>query len=102
MEILHVSTGPCEAQATFMCTGIGVVRLNPMAMLPETRIPNAYVPICQLCYEHLADRYVSLVHVPTPAPAHHLSDCWGFDDGWACEPDCPIAVAHFTRVRAES
>lgn len=20
----------------------------------------------------------------------HLSDCYGFADGWGCEPDCPI------------
>jgi len=63
MEILHVATGPCEAQATFMCTGAGMLRLNPLAMLPASETPNAYVPICQPCYDRLADAYVSAVHV---------------------------------------
>jgi hypothetical protein len=62
MEILHVTTGPCEAQATFMCTGIGTPRLNPLAMLPDHLVEFDYVPTCQPCYDHLADQYVAEVH----------------------------------------
>jgi hypothetical protein len=63
MNTLHVTTGPCQAQATFMCTGAGMLRLNPLAMLPASEVPNAYVPICPPCYDHLADQYVSGVRV---------------------------------------
>lgn len=56
-------TGPCQAQATFMCTGEAAgERLNPMAMLPGSTITNAYVPMCQPCLEHLSDAYVKEVH----------------------------------------
>jgi hypothetical protein len=56
-------TDPCQAQATFMCTGQAAgERLNPLAMLPGSRVPNGYVPMCQPCYDHLADSYVAQVH----------------------------------------
>lgn len=56
-------TGPCQAQATFMCTGEAAgERLDPRAMLPDSEVSAEYVPMCQPCYDHLADGYVMAVH----------------------------------------
>lgn len=61
--------GPCQAQATFMCTGNAAgERLDPMSMLPTAERPLTgprYVPMCQPCYEHLSDQYVTELHQPT-------------------------------------
>jgi hypothetical protein len=55
------ATGPCQVQATFMCTRVGRIRLNPLAMLPDSTV-KPYASVCQACYEHLADQYVAEVH----------------------------------------
>jgi hypothetical protein len=56
-------TGPCQVQATFMCTTEAAgERLNPLAMLPGSTVPAGYVPMCQSCYDHLADAYVAAMH----------------------------------------
>jgi hypothetical protein len=56
-------TGPCRAQATFMCTGEAKgEHLNPLAMLPDSKVPAGYVPMCQPCKDHLSDLYVAAVH----------------------------------------
>ena len=56
-------TGPCQAQATFMCTGEARgAHLNPLAMLPDSKIPTDYVPMCLACKEHLSDAYVTALH----------------------------------------
>jgi hypothetical protein len=56
-------TGPCQVQATFMCTTEAAgERLNPLAMLPGSTVPAEYVPMCQPCYDHLADAYVTALH----------------------------------------
>jgi hypothetical protein len=56
-------SGPCQAQATFMCTGEARgEHLNPLAMLPGSTVSADYVPMCQPCKDHLSDRYVSEVH----------------------------------------
>jgi hypothetical protein len=61
-------TGPCQAQATFMCTGEARgERLNPLAMLPDSKVSTDYVPMCQPCLDRLADLYVAAVHTPTEA-----------------------------------
>lgn len=42
-----------------MCTGEAQgERLNPLAMLPDSELPNRYTPMCQVCYDLLADAYV--------------------------------------------
>ena len=56
-------TGPCQAQATFMCTGEARgAHLNPLAMLPGSEVPTDYVPMCPACKEHLSDAYVTALH----------------------------------------
>lgn len=57
-------TGPCQAQATFMCTGQAAgERLIPTSMLPDSLIKGPlYAPMCLPCYEHLADAYVTTLH----------------------------------------
>lgn len=56
-------TGPCQAQATFMCTGEAVgEHLNPLAMLPGSTVSADYVPMCLACKDHLSDAYVTAVH----------------------------------------
>lgn len=56
-------SGPCQAQATFMCTGEARgEHLNPLAMLPGSTVSADYVPMCQPCKDHLSDRYVSEAH----------------------------------------
>ena len=55
--------GPCRAQATFMCTGEARgERLHPLSMLPDSKIPADYVPMCPECHDHLADMYVNVLH----------------------------------------
>ena len=58
--------GPCQAEATFMCTGEAAgERLIPQSMLPTEDRPRTgpiYQPMCQPCYDHLADAYVATVH----------------------------------------
>lgn len=57
-------TGPCQVQATFMCTGEAEgERLIPTSMLPDALIPGPlYAPMCQPCYDHLADSYLAALH----------------------------------------
>lgn len=56
-------TGPCQAQATFMCTTQAAgERLDPRAMLPGSTVSADYVPMCTPCYDHLADAFVSALH----------------------------------------
>jgi hypothetical protein len=56
-------TGPCQAQSTFMCTGEAAgEHLNPLAMLPGSAVRPHYVPMCQPCYEHLADTFARERH----------------------------------------
>lgn len=58
-------TGPCQAQATFMCTGEARgEHLNPLAMLPGSEVSADYVPMCQPCKDHLSDQYVTQLHQP--------------------------------------
>lgn len=66
-EIIHLPdptvTGPCQAQATFMCTGEARgEHLNPLAMLPDSTVSADYVPMCQPCKDHLSDAYVKELH----------------------------------------
>lgn len=61
-------TGPCQAQATFMCTGEAYgEHLNPLAMLPGSTVSADYVPMCLPCKDHLSDAYVTARH-STVAP----------------------------------
>lgn len=46
--------GPCTVKVTFACEGEGMERLNPLAMLPKSTVPNRYSTICQTCYDTLA------------------------------------------------
>lgn len=62
MNILHVTTGPCEMQASPFCTGTGIIRLDPMSMTGCTAPFTAYAPCCQDCYDVRADMFVSQVH----------------------------------------
>lgn len=57
-------TGPCQVQATFMCTGQAAgERLIPTSMLPDSLIKGPlYAPMCLPCYEHLADAYIAETH----------------------------------------
>lgn len=57
-------TGPCQVQATFMCTGEAAgQRLIPTSMLPDSPIKGPlYAPMCLACYEHLADAYLTTLH----------------------------------------
>jgi hypothetical protein len=57
-------TGPCQVQATFMCTGEAVgMRLIPTSMLPDALIPGPlYAPMCLPCYEHLCTVYLTALH----------------------------------------
>jgi hypothetical protein len=55
-------TGPCQLQASFLCTGEGIERLNPTDMLSPASSFRQYVTCCQECYDHQADAYVATVH----------------------------------------
>lgn len=52
-------TGTCEVAVSFTCDNRGMERLNPLAMLPGSDLPNRYTRICQPCYDALADVYVA-------------------------------------------
>lgn len=57
-------TGPCQVQATFMCTDQAAgERLIPTSMLPDALIPGPfYAPMCLPCYEHLSTVYLATLH----------------------------------------
>lgn len=62
------ATGPCQVQATFLCTQEAAgERLIPTSMLPDSLIPGPlYAPMCLPCYEHLADAYLTALHKRRP------------------------------------
>lgn len=51
-------TGACTVSVTFACTGNGIERLNPLAMLPNPTVKAEYTFICQPCYDTLANIYM--------------------------------------------
>lgn len=57
-------TGPCQVQATFLCTQQAAgQRLIPTSMLPDALISGPlYAPMCLPCYEHLSTIYLSTLH----------------------------------------
>lgn len=57
-------TGPCQVQATFLCTQEAAgMRLIPTSMLPDALIPGPlYAPMCLPCYEHLSTVYLTELH----------------------------------------
>lgn len=57
-------TGPCQMQATFMCTAEAVgEHLIPQSMLPDSLIPGPiYALMCLPCKEHLSDAYITELH----------------------------------------
>lgn len=50
----HNYKAACTVAVTFACSGQGIERLNPLAMLPDSTVPNRYSCICQACYDCLA------------------------------------------------
>jgi len=70
MEILHVTTGPCEMQASPFCAGTGIIRLDPMSMLAGVSPAfTVYVPCCQDCYDVRANMFVAAT---TRVQAEHV------------------------------
>lgn len=54
-----ITPAPCESGAAFDCTGVGIPRQQPEAMLTGDR---EIMRQCTPCYEVHASRYVRVLH----------------------------------------
>lgn len=59
MPLPSITPQPCQSGAALDCTGTGIERQQPEAMLTGDR---EIVPMCLPCYEVHADRYVRVSH----------------------------------------
>lgn len=55
-------TGPCNLQASPLCTNAGIQRMDPVDMLSTATAFRDYIMACPECYDARADEFVARVH----------------------------------------